>query len=292
MTLDWSANRGGYWWPSIPYTDAIRQTDRNSGETRGGYFHSVRRPVRWQWGTNFSLFTNIGQTSHELKTGYQGTWGYQTVTDQIGYQGHTEYRYRSTDAEEAAGNFFSRPNSARIQDTPTFVKNGESYDNMYIQDKITINRNLTLNLGMRWDRYTSWVPEQGNNGSGTFATENLYPARGPGDFPIYNSIVPRLSMVYDITGEGRVALKASYGRYAGSDSGTGILPGATAGTINPASTTRWTYEWDGTIPFFPNKGPDGLFGTSDDPELQSVSQRRRRSDHRDAGSRPEGSEDG
>ena len=270
MTLDWSANRGGYWWPSIPYTQNIRQTDRNSGEERGGFFHSVRRPVRWQWGTNFSVFTNIGDTSHELKTGYQGTWGYQTVTDQIGYVGHTEYRYRSTDAEEAAGQFFLNPDSARIQDTPTFVKNGESYDNMYIQDKITINRNLTINLGMRWDRYTSWLPEQGNNGSGPFATANLYPARGAGDFPIYNSLVPRLSMVYDITAEGRVALKASYGRYAGSDSGTGILPGASAGTINPASTTRWTYAWDGAIPYFPDKGPDGIFGTSDDPQLQSV----------------------
>jgi hypothetical protein len=64
--------------------------------------------------------------------------------------------------------------------------------------------------------------------------------------------VPRLSMVYDITGEGRVALKASYGRYAGSDSGTGQLPGAAAGNINPSSTTRWTYNWDGSIPYVPN----------------------------------------
>jgi hypothetical protein len=59
-------------------------------------------------------------------------------------------------------------------------------------------------------------------------------------------------MVYDITGEGRVALKAGYGRYAGSDSGSGILPGAAAGNINPSNTTRWTYNWDGTIPYVPN----------------------------------------
>ena len=252
MTLDWSASRGGYWWPSIPYTQDIRQVDRNSGETRGNYFHSVRKPVRWQWGANFSVFANLGETSHELKTGYQGTWGYSTSTDQLGYVDHSEYRYRSTDAEEAAGQYFLNPDSVRIQDTPTLAKNGESYDNMFIQDKITINRNLTLNLGMRWDRYTSWLPEQGNNGSGPYATKNLYPAKGPDQFPIYNSIVPRLSMVYDITGEGRVALKAGYGRYAGSDSGTGFLPGAAAGNINPSSTTRWTYNWDGSIPYVPN----------------------------------------
>jgi len=252
MTLDWSASRGGYWWPSIPYTQDIRQTDRNSGETRGNYFHSVRKPVRWQWGANFSVFANLGETSHELKTGYQGSWGYSSSTDQLGYVDHSEYRYRSSDAEEALGQYFLNPDSVRIQDTPTLSKNGESYDNMFIQDKITVNRNLTLNLGMRWDRYTSWLPEQGNNGSGPYATANLYPAKGPDQFPVYNSIVPRLSMVYDITGEGRVALKAGYGRYAGSDSGSGILPGAAAGNINPSSTTRWTYNWDGSIPYVPN----------------------------------------
>ena len=53
-----------------------------------------------------------------------------------------------------------------------------------------------------------------------------------------------------------MALKASYGRYAGSDSGTGILPGRSAGDINPASRTRWQYTWDGTIPYVPN--PDDL----------------------------------
>ncbi len=199
-----------------------------------------------------------------------GSWGYQTATDTIGFPNQQEYRYRSTDAEEAAGQFFLNPSSVRIYDYATFQKNGESYDSWFINDKININRNLTVSLGLRWDRYSSWLPEQGNNGSGPFATKSLFPARGPDEFPIYNSFVPRLSMVYDITGEGRVALKASYGRYAGSDSGTGILPGSSAGSINPAGRTRWQYEWDGTIPFVPDVGVDGIFGTGDDRGLESV----------------------
>ena len=271
MTLDWNLNRGGYWWPSRPYTTAIRQIDRNSGEERGGYYHSVRRPVRWQWGANFSVFGNLGETSHELKTGYTGSWGYQTATDSIGYTNKQQYRYRSTDAEEAAGQYFLNPDSVIVYNDPTFRKNGESYDGAFITDKININRNLTLTVGMRWDRFTSWLPEQGNNGSGPFATKALFAARGPDEFPIYTSIVPRISMVYDITGEGKVALKASYGRYAGSDSGTGINPGDGADDVNPAGGTNWTYEWDGTVPYIPNKGPDGVLGTSDDPFLQRTS---------------------
>lgn len=82
--------------------------------------------------------------------------------------------------------------------------------------------------------------------------------------------MPRVALVYDITGEGRLALKASYGRYVGSDSNEGILPGTSAGSLNAARTTRWTYQWDGTIPFVPDAGPDGVFGNNDDPQLQAV----------------------
>ena len=252
MTIDAQASRGGFWWPSEAYTPDIRISDLNSGEVRGAFQESNRRPVRWQWSGNFSWFADIGETSHELKTGYLGSWGYQTATLTIGFPNQQEYRYRSTDEEEAAGLYFLNPDSVRVYDYPTSVKQGESYDSWFLNDKITINRNLTVSLGVRWDRYTSWLPEQGNDGAGPFASVALFPARGPDEFPVYNSFVPRVSFVYDVTGEGRVALKASYGRYAGSDSGTGILPGASAGSINPASRTRWQYDWDGTIPYVPN----------------------------------------
>jgi hypothetical protein len=68
-----------------------------------------------------------------------------------------------------------------------------------------------------------------------------------------------------------VALKGSYGQYAGSDSGSGISPGTTASSANPSGTTSWIYTWDGTIPFVPDTGPDGIFGNADDPEFESQS---------------------
>ncbi len=270
-TLDVQVSRGGYWWPSIPWTSDVSIQDRNSGEIRGGYLETNRRPVRWQWNFNFSKFGDLGSTSHELKTGYHGTWGYSSATDQVGYRNQQFYRYRSTDAEEAMGMFFLNPDDVRIYDYPNFSKNGESYDSWFLNDKVTINQNLTISFGVRWDRYTSWLPEQGNSGVGPFATARIFPAQGPDQFPVYNSIVPRVSFVYDITGEGRVALKASYGQYAGSDSGGGQSPGRTASSANPSGTTTWTYTWDGTIPFVPNNGPDGIFGNADDPEFEAQS---------------------
>ena len=264
-------SRGGYWVAVTPWTGDVLIQDRNSGERRGGASEAHSKPVRWQWNGNFSVFGDIGQTSHELKTGYHGSWGFQASLEEGGFTNQQWYRYRSTNAEEAAGIFFTNPDSVYLFDLPTFSKNGESYDAWFLNDKVTINRNLTVTLGLRWDRYTSWLPEQGNPGVGPFATKSLFPARGPEEFPIYNSWVPRVALVYDITGEGRLALKASYGQYAGSDSNEGILPGVSAGSLNPARTTRWTYRWDGTIPFVPDTGPDGVFGNNDDPQLLAVS---------------------
>ena len=71
-------------------------------------------------------------------------------------------------------------------------------------------------------------------------------------FPVYNAWSPRLSLVYDLTGIGRVALKASYGRYAASGSGVNNAAGPVASSVNPAATLVSTYtRWDGRIPYTP-----------------------------------------
>ena len=80
-------------------------------------------------------------------------------------------------------------------------------------------KQLTLNVGVRYDRYSSFLPEQGNPGTGPFATENIFPYKGESNYPIYSTFVPRVSAVYDVTGEGRIAMRGSYGRYVGGSSG-------------------------------------------------------------------------
>jgi hypothetical protein len=100
-----------------------------------------------------------------------------------------------------------------------------------------------VNAGIRFDRYSSSLPEQGNPGTGPYSTKNIYPTRH--DFPVYNSWVPRFSLVYDVRGDGKLALKSSWGRYRGSGG-----PGGS--TVNPNSTTSCTYnKWDGSIPYTP-----------------------------------------
>ena len=267
MSTELAINRAGYYWPSGANTTDVRRIDRNTGQTRGAYNRRYRRPIRWQWNGAVSVFRDIGGKANEIKTGFLGYWN-KNFTEQIGFPNQQVYRYRSTDAEADAGMYFLRPNSVQIYDLPVMFSDVERYFSWYVNDKITVNRHLTLNVGLRFDRYASWLPEQGNPGSGPFATQTTWAADH--EFPVYNSWVPRFSAVYDVTGEGRLVFKLSYGRYTGGDSGSGTSPARGARDVNPADDTRWTYDWDGTIPFLPDLGPDGIFGTGDDPELQSV----------------------
>ena len=82
---------------------------------------------------------------------------------------------------------------------------------------------LTLNLGGRWDKYVGTLPEQSTPG-GTL----LRRAHGPGKEAINQSIaVWRAGASYDLTGNGRTALKASdsrYGLQVGIDRVTNVNP--------------------------------------------------------------------
>ncbi|MCC6990669.1 MAG: hypothetical protein IT181_16800, partial [Acidobacteria bacterium] len=55
-----------------------------------------------------------------------------------------------------------------------------------------------------------------------------------------------------ITGQGRIALKGSYGRYSAAGSGVTAATGPVAANVNPAATLVSTYNrWNGTIPYTP-----------------------------------------
>lgn len=264
-TFDASLQRGGYWWPDVPWTDEVRRFDRTTEAERGAFLETDRRPRRWQYGGTFSYFADLGGKNHELKTGYLG-WRNIAETDNLGYPNQQQYRYRSQagdpgcSAESFYEGCFTRPDSVLVYDYPNTTGSGEIYHSLFLNDKITLSPQFTLNVGVRWDRYSSYLPEQGNSGIGPFATENIYPYRGPENYPIYNTLVPRVSAVYDVTGEGRVALKASYGRYVGGSSGSSANPGPGASNTNPNAIITRTYAWDGSIPYVPRE--DDLQGVS------------------------------
>ena len=82
----------------------------------------------------------------------------------------------------------------------------------YIQDSIHVSRNVTLNLGLRYD-YFGIVQEKHQNFTNIDPTTGLgYPV-GAGRLyePDYNNWAPRVSVAWDITGRGTSVFRAGYG---------------------------------------------------------------------------------
>jgi hypothetical protein len=272
QTLDASVNRSGYWWPDYSWDTGIRKTDTATGINRGPFLQVYRRPIRWGWNSTYSYFSTIAGKSNEIKTGINGYWD-KNFTDQFGYPDSNQviYRYKSLPGEVDTNNpqtfnttAFQHPDSIQTVNYPAFTASGVNYESWFVNDKVTLSRKLTVNAGVRVDHYSSWLPQQGNPGTGPWANgKTLIPELR--DFPTYTNWSPRLSMVYDLKGDGRIALKASYGKYVGAGSGVGSSSGPTGNNVNTNAIRTCTYNnWNGTIPAIIGPGADGLFGTKDD----------------------------
>ena len=246
LTADLAINRAGYWWTTGGWTSDVRTTDLTSTETRGTNLSQYRDPLRYQWNGNISWYPEFAGRNHEVRTGFLGYWDLNR-SEVTGYPNQQVYRYRSVAGDP---DYFDRPDSVQVFDYPNNTSSGVMHNSWFVNDKVNMTTKLTVNAGLRFDRYSSWLPEQGNPGTGPFSTPNIYPERH--DFPVYNNWSPRLSVAYDVLGDGRLALKGSYGRYVAVGQGLNPSPGPTAASVNPATTIVKTYNsWDGSIPYVP-----------------------------------------
>lgn len=102
----------------------------------------------------------------------------------------------------------------------------------FVQDEWTVGR-ATMNLGVRFDSSEAWLPAQ-SSPDGRWFPGASYPETR--DLVNFRSVSPRLGLVYDVFGDRRTVLKASYGRYYGSIR-TNQVP-------NPNSVGNQTWSWN------------------------------------------------
>src|SRR5262249_25458827 len=82
----------------------------------------------------------------------------------------------------------------------------------------------------------------------------------------FNNVVPRISLAYDLFGNGRTALKASAGKYSWNPSFS------LASSANPNRGATYTYKWDGspiTAAYIKANG-QSLFSTSSVPTSTTI----------------------
>lgn len=82
----------------------------------------------------------------------------------------------------------------------------------YLQDSLRLNRNLTVNLGLRYD-YLGIVQEKHSMFTNFDAASGVVSPVGQGRLyqPDYNNWAPRVSVAWDATGKGKTVVRAGYG---------------------------------------------------------------------------------
>jgi len=170
-------------------TSAMRYRSQNwlNNKTRGS-----------TWQASASYITG----SHSAKFGYQGNyWSddreMHVNSQSLGYQ-----------AISLPGiDFF--PLSIQEYINPYIVNARAMQTSFYAQDQWTIDR-LTVQGALRYDHPWSWFPEQ-TEPAGRFFPGATF-ARTDG-VTGYNDITPRMGASYDLFGNGRTAIKVSFGKY-------------------------------------------------------------------------------
>ncbi len=93
---------------------------------------------------------------------------------------------------------------------------------LFFQDDWRVTRNLTLNLGLRYERFTNPTEEAGRQANFDINSGRLIVASGSDD-PLVendtNDFSPRIGFAYDIGGNGRTVIRGGYGLFYFLDRG-------------------------------------------------------------------------
>jgi hypothetical protein len=199
------------WYTVINKSDTTLSTQWNAGATNQGMY-----PDRFAAMGAVSYVTG----SHNIKVGVQDTWG--------------RYRqFRSANGDIRAQFQGGKPFQAVILNTPLNFEDDLKADlGVFGQDSWTVKR-LTLNYGARWEYFASGIPKE-TSGAGRFTPAKDF---GPIDMPTWKSISPRGGVVFDLFGNQKTALKASFGRYMQAGT-TGL-----ANSQNPLALTTQAVSW-------------------------------------------------
>ncbi len=107
---------------------------------------------------------------------------------------------------------------------------------LFLADTWQVGR-VTMNLGLRFDRYRVWLPEQ-SLPAGRFVPVALtFPEVS--EVVAFNHLAPRIGASYDIFGDGKTVLKGNYGRYY-------FNPGVNlADSVNPNTANQYAdFVWN------------------------------------------------
>lgn len=149
---------------------------------------------------------------------------------------------------------------------PNIPRNIMEVWSAFVTDTWRLNKRVTVNWGVRFDRQHPYVPAQGN------APNMYYPTLFPGgdfarvdDIGLWNDVVPRLGVAWDLTGDGRNVVKGTWGLFVQKvDNGY-----AGDWNLNSGKTATFRFrDLDGNRDYTPGIGEVNL--TLNGPDFASI----------------------
>ena len=169
----------------------------------------------------------------------------------VGFRAWLENR-RSQFDDRTSGNYrliydAGRPVQFQTWDFPVVARDGLDEYSGFVMDQWRVRSRLTLNLGLRWEKVRGYAPEQSKAPS-TFGVPATFAAE---DIVTWNALAPRTAMAWDVAGNGKSVVKATYGWYNYRVSAAGFV--SIFNKVRPQATTyRWS-DPDGNNDYTPGE---------------------------------------
>jgi hypothetical protein len=181
--------------------------------------------------------------SHTFKFGGEMTWENQWVGSLQNVGGNIDHQYTNGRPNQLIFYFPTATEVGTLSSNDNgglLGRNAINQQAFFLTDTWSIGR-LTANLGVRWDRYNNFLPEQHQLAASFGIPQLTIPdatfARR--DVNTWNSFAPRVGFVFDLRGDGRSVVKANYGLYWHSP-GVGL-----SSDVNPNQSTKSiTFGWN------------------------------------------------
>jgi hypothetical protein len=172
----------------------------------------------------------------------RGTVSYITGRHQFKFGSEETWEAGNTQSlkDQAAGDYlllFSKgvPNEIQTFNYPFNPNNELHNQSVFVTDTWKVAKRLVLNYGVRWERYNDFYPNQ-TKPAGQFSASATYPGQ---QLLTWKDVVPRVGGAWDMFGDGKTLLKASFGLFGDT---MGDLWG---NTFNPDALVTTTYKWTG-----------------------------------------------
>jgi outer membrane receptor protein involved in Fe transport len=175
--------------------------DQGTGLISGGWYRELARPGYRNTRTVKADLTHFANHflggSHELKVGTSYDWLINSELREwlAGARVHLLLN--------------GVPDRIQLSNAPVNQASNVNQFAAYFQDQWTVSPRLTLSLGGRFENLEGWYPE-GSSGGVNFPKETFAVTR---DVVSFSNFAPRVGLVYDVKGNRKTVLRATFGRF-------------------------------------------------------------------------------